>query len=310
MIDDNNLDTQTVLFGQPAEQQDFERWVSEMEESFSTYGGDSPPNPPVGQDVPDEPSGDETPESSPAPLGEPAGEPESPDAGEPPETPVIRIGEADVPVDELRRYYEFGKQLEQIKPVAQTPPPPAFAPDAFPEGWDESDARLKLVWDKLQEANRRSFEARQIAESSHNTQLANQARSDVAQAMENFQKTYSTITAEDIQAIRFQAGQLIPGLLNTHPNTQEAMGKALYIAALDNETTRNKILNITPPKTSAHRKRQQSSLAGTSGSVPRTPPAPNRPASTGRLDNRSHTSLVNDIAEDLKTNWDSSVFNN
>lgn len=186
---------------------------------------------------------------------------------------TVRVGDVDVPLSDLVAAYARG-QAPPAPPQPVTPTPPVV--DETPPEWvDQSDPTQMGFWKENVEQRKALAVLNQATAQQRQQDQRRQADADFRVALSQFKSMYPGLSDSEIDnMIRPAAAQMIPGLLATHANPVEALGKAMYIAGLENVVTRDKILGIATEAPGKKRQRKISSLSGTSGSAPRTTAAP------------------------------------
>jgi hypothetical protein len=181
-------------------------------------------------------------------------------------------------------------------PPVETPPIPSAIPDFI----DQDDEVQMGLWERIQNLESKIDSTATISRQTAEQAARAQADATLERAMAAYRTQYPNITDEDLAIIRPQAALIVNPMIQQH-GPVDGMVRALYVASLENESTRNKVLGINTEsqKTKSEtRKRKLSAISGTSGSAPKT--APSRPQYTSDRD------VVNAIARELS---DSTAFN-
>ena len=232
----------------------------------------------------------------------------------PPVTPTdtVRIGEQDVPLDEVTTLYELGRTIREsgLQPTAplvtegESVPPPTVetppTPPTIPDYIDVDDPVQMGLWNELQSVKEQVAATTTTVKQSAEESARVQAEATLERALSAYRTKYPSVTDTDLALIRPQAALIVNPMIQQH-GPVDGMVRALYVASLENDTTRNKVLGIdttSPEVKSETRKRKLSALSGTSGSAPKT--SPSRPQYTSDRD------VVNALAKELS---DSTAFN-
>lgn len=249
----------------PPEELDFDQFVNGIANAGFQYTGQE----------------EEEPEEEP----EPDVETDEPDPGPGPATPppdTVRMGEADVPLSEVRAFYELGKMLREgsLQPTGVTgdsgdePSPPAAPPEPLPPtmpSWlDQEDPVQMGVWNTLQEQateyKKELAEVRQLAEQSSSALRDRLAMENGQAAVTQFRTQYPNISDTEFDTLLTLCQPMVDGFVATSANPIEGVKRALYVSALDFEPTRAKVLGTqSPQQKSTERKRKLGSLSGSGG---------------------------------------------
>ena len=238
--------------------------------------------------------------------------------------PTISIGNVEVPISEVISHYEFGKALRSggyvppaappvaapsvgaqpvqgaVEPQPPVPPSSGMAPP-LPE-WVDAEDPFQVGMFRQQQSLAAEMAKSKDALVESNKAIAQQhATANFNIALSNFRTQYPDLTEGDLALIRPHASTMVNALISADPdNVPGAMQKAMYIASLEIESTRSKVL----PKATAdsatrsqHRKQKLSALGGSGGSSPRTP---TRPALTN--DRQAVDAFAKELAESFGAN--------
>jgi hypothetical protein len=291
------------------DEQNFNAFLESIQ-GFTYGGGGSPPAPPVDGDVTDDEGenedGDVTDDEQ--ELDDEVVDdavPSAPTVNAPsPLSSTLRIGDKDIPLDEVTQLYELGKtlrengldrQVTQPVPVAPTPETPQeVAPPSFIDPDDEVQMGL---WKHIQTLEAKVDQTQQTFQQTAAQQERARAQDDFNSALNKFRTAYPNVTDDDLAIIRPAAALIVNPLIAAH-GPVEGMVKAMYITGLDIERTRSKILDPTTPTNNSNtRKRKLNSLNGSSGSAPKTN---NRPQLTSDRD--VVNAMARELADNLSTN--------
>lgn len=285
---------------------EFQEFMNGLGDWAPRDGGVNPPVPPVSQSLVDPEAFDE--DGNPIDDEEDDDDTQAPPVVNSPE-PTVRIGDRDVPLAEVSQLYELGKALqdggvttypsapvtgEQPTPVGTLVEPVAPIAAKIPDYIDQDDEVQMGLWKELQARDERLDRIEQTTRESVAAQARSVAVSQFNQALGNFTTKYPNLTEAELNVVRVNGSQILPAIQATEPDPVKAMEQAMYIAGLQYEPSRNKVLGVNESQRqhkSSQRKRKQSSIGGSSGSVPRTPTARPRP--------RTDREAVNEFAEAL-----------
>lgn len=254
---------------------DFDAWVSQLED-FSYDNAEVPP-------VDDEEIVDEVPD-------------ETPTLTPPVDQPTVRIGDNDVPLAEVTALYEFGKAIrtgqyapgqgkgtEPTSPaepftaapvIPSIPPVDATLPPPLPDWVDTEDSFQVGMYRQQQELFKAQESIVNTVNEGRQQTLEQRAQYDMNVALTNFRAAYPNLTDEDIALIRPNAAPMVGPLMAANPNPVEALSKSMYIASLELESTRHKVLRTEPPEVKSQRRKDKLSALNGGGTSARTPAQP------------------------------------
>lgn len=278
----------------PTDEEQFDAFMESLGADWTPPGA-SPPAPPVqSQEDPDneeEATDDDIPTEQPPVLLS--------------TQPTVRIGDTDVPVEEVRAYYELGKQIREngLTPPAPAPtvtPEPTPTP-VEPPAWIDKDDEVQMgLWEANQALITRIDDLEGTTKATADTFARQVAVQQFTTALTQFRTAYPNLDDTDLALVRPHAAQLLPAIQSVEADPIAAMKRAMYLAALDIEGTRGKVIEAqvrTSQDKSKTRKQKISSLGGTSGSAPRT--------GTPRLHPRNDREAVDAFAKEISESFQS-----
>jgi hypothetical protein len=246
----------------------FDQFLQSLSDSSFEY-------PARGQHGPD-------PESEPDPEEEePEPEPDNPPTMPP--TGTVRIGDRDVPLGEVQALYELGQMFREGKltgsgahptppeqtPGEETPPPPP--PAVIPDFIDQDNPASMQLWEYLQTEKQswqteldRTRESATRAESALRERLAVE---NTQAAVTQFRQEYSHLSDDEMSTILSLSGPMVNHFVSQYQSPIEGLKRAFYVAALDNPTTRDAVLQTgakTAQQKSRERKQKLGSISGSS----------------------------------------------
>jgi hypothetical protein len=257
---------------------DFDQFLNGIQNAGFEYPGDNGDEPTPTE--PDEPIEVDEPDPGPGP------------ATPPPPVETFRIGDRDVPADEVRALYEMGKMFREGSigtptPAEQQgsgvePPPPAVPPEPtpapIPTFIDQDDPTQMGVWTELQKMqgdyNKEITQLRQNYDNLSRQQRVKELIDNGNIALSQFRAEHPTLTDDEVNAIIPMAQPIADAMVARYGNDIIGLKRAFYVAALEFDGTRSKVIGEpgqkTPAQQSAERKRKLGSLSSGSGSSPRS----------------------------------------
>jgi hypothetical protein len=285
---------------------DFDQFLSSLSDQGFTYPGKN------GQAVavdPNAPDPTQTPEPDDDDESE---EPVSQEQPPPSDVPVVRLGEKDVPLEEVTLLYELGKTireqgLEPPPPTVPTEPPPAEEPPPpveveKPSWLDQEDEVQMGMWSELQATRAEAKAARAASAQFVADQQQSRIQQEVNEGISMFKTAFPSLTEQEVQTIATLAAPTVSAFVKVSATPPEGVAKAMRLTALDFEPTRDRVLGLTQKsgqQKSTERKSKQSSLTpGGSGSAPRT----DVPRSAPRTDRAATEEFARELASSFGTN--------
>jgi hypothetical protein len=290
---------------------DFDQFLTSLSDAGFAYPGKA-----------DEPIEPITPEgSTDEPPADPPADP-PPTADQAPPVPTVMLGDKEVPLEEARLLYELGRTLrdqgyqppappapttgEQAPPqVDQTPVPPApVAPVAEtpPEWLDTEDPVQMGMWSEVQASRAEAAAARASVEQFNQQQQQSKVQQEILSGVALFKEQHPNVTEEEVNLLTSLAAPTVAAFVATSPSPIEGIAKAIRMAAIDFEPTRNRVLGLeqkTRQQKSTERKSKQGSLNPSgSGSAPRT----SVPRSAPRTDRAATEEFAKELASAFGTN--------
>ena len=310
MLPDDTDSTQGITVPGDETETEFQTFLDSLGGSFEYRGNDTIVReddnvpPPVDEEVSD---------TTPVPGEDTETAPVITPGDNPPAPPVttVRFGDQDIPLAEVEELYSLGKTIREsgLQPTplvteGESVPPPTVetppTPPALPDYIDPDDPVQIGLWNELQSVKEQVAATTTTVKQSAAESARVQAEATLERALSAYRTKYPSVTDADLAVIRPQAALIVNTMIQQH-GPVDGMVRALYVASLENDQVRNKVLDITPTTTSTDsttRKRKLSALSGTSGSAPKT--SPSRPQYTSDRD------VVNALAKELS---DSTAFN-
>jgi hypothetical protein len=249
---------------------------------------------------------------------EPQHETEEEPSTEEPETPTVstvRIGDKDVPLEEVQLLYEFGKTVREQgitqphqseepappPPPAEEPPPPAASTE--PPAWLDPEDEVQMgMWTELQSARADAIAAKAATQNFIAEQNQARVTQEVNAGIRAFHDAFPQLTDQEVQTIASLAAPTVSAFVKTSATPIEGIAKAMRLTALDFEPTRDRVLGLqqkSGQQKSTERKSKQGSLTpSSSGSAPRT----DVPRSAPRTDRAATAEFARELAESYGAN--------
>lgn len=272
---------------------EFDRWMEQLQD-FTYQGANNLPPVPAMQ-VDDEDEAEGSPVVPDEPVAEPVDEP-------------VEQEEDHAPVDPAtaQAIYDLGTQLSspepEFTPTHLVEEEGEETPPAQPPSYIDPDDEVQMgLWQELQTLRNEVQSTRQVATQTQEQIARQQAEQTFTQALAQFRTQYPTLDDADIALIRPQAAVIVNPLI-AQEGPVNGMIRAMYVASLELEATRDKVLGIVKTEDKATtRKRKISSLNSSSGSAPRT--------NTSRPQYTSDRDVVNQLAKELQESSVNGRFN-
>jgi hypothetical protein len=203
----------------------------------------------------------------------------------PPAAPTsVTVDGVELPLDEIRSLRQLRDYITAHPEAAQklyTPEEPSAPPEPqIPEWLDTDDPAQMAMWRQINEQNRQINELTAAQQQDRQESANRTAANETEAAVNIFRNNHPELSEDDIWTLRRHAtaSGIAEGVIKAH-GVAAGVPKALDLAYLDHPEFRARAAGEPTPAekraaTAKERKDKLSALGGSSGSTPRTNPAP------------------------------------